>query len=236
MDGASKVTKAFDRDATLITRVSQKTALVTGTDKSLLSLELAKSLARSNCVVIATCESDNGCLALRSSFALTPIQTVQVDFSDLRSVKRFANELLAKSTVLDYIVLNPYTGYTSGSKSVQGYEMSFGTSYLSNFLLTQSLSPIINSSSVGETIIIICFFKTTYKFSILLTYCLIGVLRKIVTIGDESFAFAKIGKDISDDIRGEKNDNMGKFMGIFPGFRTRIVSTSSYFSYLCCIE
>ncbi|RYZ25727.1 MAG: SDR family NAD(P)-dependent oxidoreductase [Chitinophagaceae bacterium] len=87
------------------------------------------------------------------------------DFSSLAEVKLFSEEVLAKHGALHVLINNAAIGGgPKGSKqrelSKDGYELRFAVNYLSHFLLTQKLLPlliqsaparVVNVSSIGQS-------------------------------------------------------------------------------------
>lgn len=74
------------------------------------------------------------------------------DFSSLQEVKRFSEEVVAGHTELHVLINNAAIG--GGPKgpdrrelSKDGYELRFAVNYLSHFLLTQNLLPLLQKSS-----------------------------------------------------------------------------------------
>ena len=86
------------------------------------------------------------------------------DLADLSQVRRLAREVAASQTRLDLLINNAGIGAGNMDKprretSVDGYELRFAVNYLSHFLLTLELLPlleagapsrIVNVASVGQ--------------------------------------------------------------------------------------
>ena len=79
------------------------------------------------------------------------IYTYLADFSDLQRVGEMATELLEKESRLDILVNNAGMGAGSSNStrrlSADHYELRFAVNYLSPFLLTQSLLPLLKKTS-----------------------------------------------------------------------------------------
>ena len=81
------------------------------------------------------------------------------DFGSLAEVRRLAEGLLREESRLDVLINNAAAASRERRLSAEGYEMTFAVNYLSHFLLTRLLLPllqrsapsrIVNVSSVGQ--------------------------------------------------------------------------------------
>ncbi|KAJ3027792.1 hypothetical protein HDV00_010851 [Rhizophlyctis rosea] len=73
---------------------------------------------------------------------------LQVDLSDLRTIKPAVTQFLTKETRLDVLTNNAGISLPpSGSKTPQGHELTIGTNCLGPFLFTTLLLPIIQQTS-----------------------------------------------------------------------------------------
>ncbi|KAJ3130028.1 hypothetical protein HK098_006740 [Nowakowskiella sp. JEL0407] len=86
------------------------------------------------------------------------IELIEVDFSSLQEVKNAAEEFLSRNLPLHILACNAGSAANHGA-TADGFEFSFGTNYLSHFLLTQLLlnklkqsapSRIVNVSSIAS--------------------------------------------------------------------------------------
>jgi len=69
---------------------------------------------------------------------------LQLDLADLTTIKKSADEFLAKETRLDVLWNNAGVMVPpQGSKTAQGYELQLGTNCLGAFLFTKSLTPLL---------------------------------------------------------------------------------------------
>lgn len=81
-----------------------------------------------------------------------------VDFSDLSSVRRLGEELVARHPRIDVLANNAGGIFGTREGTVDGHEMTFQVNYLAPFLLTQLLHPgllaargtVINTSSAAN--------------------------------------------------------------------------------------
>jgi len=81
---------------------------------------------------------------------ISPIHIMQIDLSDLDSVRRFADELKSKTDKLNILINNAGIMGTPESKSKQGYELTFATNHLGHFLLFQLLKPLLSAGSTPQ--------------------------------------------------------------------------------------
>lgn len=79
------------------------------------------------------------------------IITILSDFSDLESVSKASDKILSSKNIksLDFLINNAGFGYNEPLESYvtkQGYDLCFGVNYLSHFLLTEKLLPLLQKS------------------------------------------------------------------------------------------
>ncbi|EIN10118.1 NAD(P)-binding protein [Punctularia strigosozonata HHB-11173 SS5] len=75
---------------------------------------------------------------------------LQLDLSDLSSVKRSAEEFKTKQQRLDALILNAGVMHPPIEQlTTQGYDMQFGTNVLGHFLLIKLLLPLLRSTATG---------------------------------------------------------------------------------------
>ncbi|CDW98307.1 hypothetical protein, partial [Sporisorium scitamineum] len=98
--------------------------------------------------------------SIRHSVKPGRMSIIQCDLSDLESIQKAAQEFLEKENRVDLVFGN--AGVMVGGKTVQGYEMMFGTNALGHHALLRLLLPAIqrsaverNSNETGETRIIL---------------------------------------------------------------------------------
>jgi NAD(P)-dependent dehydrogenase (short-subunit alcohol dehydrogenase family) len=121
-----------------------RTAVVTGANSGLgyhTALELARHGAH---VVLACRDADRGADALRRLAAAAPDASVELgvlDLADLASVRRFAETHTAERGGPDLLVNNAGVMALPLRRTVDGFEMQFGTNHLGHFALTGLLLP-----------------------------------------------------------------------------------------------
>lgn len=136
--------------------LSGKTAIVTGATGG-LGYETARMLAEHGArVILAGRNADKGTLALDRIRATAPKAHTAfelLDLGSLASVAAFADRLKAAGTPIDILVNNagvmtPPTRQTTSD----GFELQFGTNYLSHFALTARLMPLLMAAPAGRVV------------------------------------------------------------------------------------
>lgn len=124
-----------------------KLAVVTGATGG-LGLETALDLAGAGAeVILAGRNAQKGRAAetlIRGRHRDAQVRFVQVDLADLASVKDFADGLLAAGRPIDILINNAgVMALPKRQTTADGFEMQFGTNYLSHFALTGRLLPLL---------------------------------------------------------------------------------------------
>jgi NAD(P)-dependent dehydrogenase (short-subunit alcohol dehydrogenase family) len=142
--------------------LSEKIILITGSTDGigkLTALSLAKQMAK---IIIHGRGKEKVNLVineLKNSTGNQNINGFTADFSSLKEVRKFANEVLTKYSGIDVLINNAGVGFADERYSNDGYELRFAVNYLAPFLLTRLLLPalknnapsrIINVSSIGQ--------------------------------------------------------------------------------------
>ena len=134
-------------------RVDGQVALVTGASSGLgfaTSVDLAR---RGATVLMADCRAVPAAVArARRLSGSDRLEGLQVDLADLDAVARLGDELVARSTVLDLLVLNAGIVPAVLRTTPQGLNEMFVVNYLSSFvLLTRLLEAGLIRRAAGET-------------------------------------------------------------------------------------
>ena len=123
-----------------------KTAVVTGGNSG-IGFEVARALAGAGArVVLAVRSDDKGRAAAEAIRRAHPAATVEVltlDLADLASVRRFAVAFRARYDALSLLINNAGVMALPSRRTVDGFEMQFGTNHLGHFALTGLLLPAI---------------------------------------------------------------------------------------------
>ncbi|GAW21732.1 hypothetical protein ANO14919_112560 [Xylariales sp. No.14919] len=129
--------------------LSGKVYLVTGANTG-IGKEVARILYCKNAVVwIAARNAEKGTDAVASIKEAHPssngrLEFLQLDLSDLTTIKTSADTFHAKEKRLDVLFNNAGVMFPpNGSETAQGYELQLGTNCLGPFLFTQFLTPTL---------------------------------------------------------------------------------------------
>ncbi len=141
---------------------SGRIALITGANSG-IGFEAARALTQHGAHVVLACRSrakaDNArdaIVALRPSGS---VSILDVDLSDLESVRGAAKTFGTDHTHLDLLINNAGVMATPKRATADGFELQLGTNHLGHFALTASLiesllatnaSRVVNISSVGH--------------------------------------------------------------------------------------
>jgi len=126
-----------------------KIVIVTGSSSG-IGYEAARMLANKNAkVIIAVRNLEKGEKAkakIVSQNKNADIELMEIDLSDLSSVKAFADEFNNKYDKLDILINNAGVMIPPYSKTKDGFELQFGTNHLGHFALTLQLLDLIKST------------------------------------------------------------------------------------------
>lgn len=126
-----------------------RTAIVTGSSSG-IGYEAARVLANKKAtVVLAVRNLKKGYSALekiRAQNSAAKVEVMQLDLADLSSVEKFAAEFSGKYSRLDLLINNAGVMIPPYSKTVNGFELQFGTNHLGHFALTARLLPILHQT------------------------------------------------------------------------------------------
>jgi NAD(P)-dependent dehydrogenase (short-subunit alcohol dehydrogenase family) len=119
--------------------LSGKVAIVTGANSG-IGFEEARALAAKSGTVILACRNQQkGEAALERILQEHPrakAERMQLDLSDLSSVRRFAGEYADRFDRLDILLNNAGIMAVPYGKTAGGFELQFGTNHLGHFALT----------------------------------------------------------------------------------------------------
>jgi NAD(P)-dependent dehydrogenase (short-subunit alcohol dehydrogenase family) len=142
--------------------LSDKIAIVTGANSG-IGYEMARALAGKEATVVLACRNkDKGEAAIRQiaqEYPEAKAKLLQLDLSDLASVRYFTAEFTSRYDRLDILINNAGIMRAPFGKTADGFELQFGTNHLGHFALTGLLldliicpprSRVITISSGGE--------------------------------------------------------------------------------------
>ncbi len=126
--------------------MSGQTVLVTGANSG-LGLRSAEAFAAAGARVLLGCRdpdrADRAWLRVASLARDRPPEVALVDLADLASVRRASREIAERTDRLDVLLNN--AGIMGGPyrKTVDGFELQFGTNHLGHFALTGQVLPLL---------------------------------------------------------------------------------------------
>ncbi|MEI7592173.1 MAG: SDR family oxidoreductase [Actinomycetes bacterium] len=141
---------------------SKSVAVVTGSNTG-IGKETALSLASSGITTVLACRNlAKAAVAaddIRSRSGSDDVHVVELDLSDLGSVRTSADSILERWNRIDVLVNNAGGVWSSRELTAQGFEQTFGVNHLGPFVFTHYLldrlkqsgpSRIVNLASVGH--------------------------------------------------------------------------------------
>jgi NAD(P)-dependent dehydrogenase (short-subunit alcohol dehydrogenase family) len=135
--------------------MENKTVAITGANTG-IGLQTAKVLAKQGAKIIALCRNPGkGYAALKAIEEYSgrdDVELIQLDLSDLSSVRKAASEIESKVKKLDVLINNAGLIMPKRQLSKDGYEMTFAVNHLGHFLLTDLLLPLVKKAEQGRII------------------------------------------------------------------------------------
>ena len=136
-------------------RLDGKTVIITGANTG-IGKETAIDLARRGARVILACRSvergEKAAVEVRERSGNENAEFRQLDLSSLASVRQFSAKILEEEPRIDILINNAGVMMCPYSKTVDGFEMQFGTNHLGHFLLTNLLLDRIKEAPSGRII------------------------------------------------------------------------------------
>ena len=135
--------------------MKEKTVLITGSTDG-IGKQTALELARMGAKIIIHGRDpqrvQNAKEEIIKASGNQNIETLLADFSSLAQVKQMADEILAKYARLDVLVNNAGVFLLDRKVTSDGLEMNFQVNYLSPFLLTNLLLPLLKKSAPARIV------------------------------------------------------------------------------------
>lgn len=126
-----------------------KVVVITGCTSG-IGLSLTRALSRLGATIVGVGRSEQRLARLQREVAnVTP---VLADLTDLSSVQQGANEILQQFDRVDMLINNAgmhdsLSNLLGKAVSAQGYDRVFAVNYLSHFLLTEKLTPLLSRAT-----------------------------------------------------------------------------------------
>ncbi|MCY3910556.1 MAG: oxidoreductase [bacterium] len=138
-----------------VPNLAGRVAVVTGASSG-LGLETALQLARRGAVVVMACRDlGRGAVAAAAIGARggrAHVEVAALDLGDLESVREFADWFCGRFERLDLLVNNAGVMMPPASKTVDGFELQFGTNHLGHFALTVRLLGLLRASAGSRVV------------------------------------------------------------------------------------
>ena len=132
-----------------------KIAIVTGANIG-LGYETTKAFASKNIEVIMACRNESKAKkAKQEILSVLPnakLKVMHLDLNSNASVRTFASKFRETYTRLDILVNNAGIMMPPLFKTKEGFESQFGVNYLSHFLLTSLLFPVLDNTEGSRVI------------------------------------------------------------------------------------
>lgn len=137
-------------DDRLMLDQSGKVAIVTGAGSG-LGFETVRTLAGKNAkVVMAVRNAARGREAaarIKKEWPRADVDVMELDLADLSSVRKFAQDFTKRFSRLDLLINNAGVMVPPYGKTVDGFELQFGTNHLGHFALTVLLIDMLKKVS-----------------------------------------------------------------------------------------
>ena len=123
-----------------------RVAIVTGANSG-IGFETARVLAEKGATVVMACrnlvKANPKADEIRGAHPEATVEVMELDLSDLESVRGFADAFRAKHSRLDLLINNAGIMVPPYGTTAQGFETQFGVNHLGHFALTGSLLDLI---------------------------------------------------------------------------------------------
>src|SRR5688500_15670653 len=154
--------------------VAEATILVTGATDG-LGKRVASALAIRGTTVLLHGRSPERLEAtleeLRGQRSSQKVGSYLADLSSLAAVRDLADRILSEYDRLDVLVNNAGIIVQERKESEDGYELTFAVNYLSHFLLTSLLLPLLEGSAPARVVNVASAAQSSIDFSNLMLEC-----------------------------------------------------------------
>jgi NAD(P)-dependent dehydrogenase (short-subunit alcohol dehydrogenase family) len=144
-----------------------RVALVTGASAG-LGVETTRVLAAAGATVVMVARDRTKLQAamdgLRQENPDARLDSATLDLADLDSVRAGAADILARFPAIDLLINNAGVMACPLARTVQDFELQFGTNHLGHFLLTGLLAPaLLAAAQQGDTVRVISLSSAGHK-------------------------------------------------------------------------
>src|SRR6266436_4922248 len=126
--------------------LSGKRVLVTGVSAG-LGVETARSIVAHGGTVVGTARDLSKARHALTQASNPAVDLVEMDLASLASVRKAADELLARAKPFDVIIANAGVMACPQGKTQDGFETQFGTNHLGHFVFVNRLVPLLKSGA-----------------------------------------------------------------------------------------
>lgn len=137
-------------DDRLMLDQSGKVAIVTGAGSG-LGFETVRALAGKNAKVVMavrnTAKGREAAARIKKECPRADVDVMELDLADLSSVRKFAQNFTKRVSRLDLLINNAGVMVPPYGKTVDGFELQFGTNHLGHFALTVLLIDMLKKVS-----------------------------------------------------------------------------------------
>ncbi|ACB97435.1 SDR family oxidoreductase [Beijerinckia indica] len=142
---AEQVTEGVD--------LSGRTILLTGCNSG-IGMETMRVLAARSARIVAVARNEEKARGALASAGAADGLAIGAEFTDLASVARAADQVLASGVVLDTIITNAAIMALPKLETVNGIEKQFLVNHVAHHLLVTRLLPAIRRSSAGRIVVV----------------------------------------------------------------------------------
>jgi NAD(P)-dependent dehydrogenase (short-subunit alcohol dehydrogenase family) len=126
-----------------------RVVLITGANSG-IGYEAARALAQHGATVVMACRSrakaDDAVARISETDPSGTTEILEMDLSDLDSVKHAADEFLSTHDHLDVLINNAGLMATPEQRTAQGFEMQFGVNHVGHYVLTGLLLDVLKDT------------------------------------------------------------------------------------------
>jgi NAD(P)-dependent dehydrogenase (short-subunit alcohol dehydrogenase family) len=126
--------------------LSGKRILVTGVSAG-LGVETARSIVAHGGTVVGTARDLSKARNALAQAGNPSVELVEMDLASLASVRKAADELVARAKPFDVIIANAGVMACPQGKTQDGFETQFGTNHLGHFVFVNRLVPLLKSGA-----------------------------------------------------------------------------------------
>ena len=135
--------------------LSGKTIIVTGGNSG-IGFEAAREFAHKGAQVVLACrnmeKAQAAAVRIAEAYPRAAVTAMELDLADLKSVRNFANAFHAQHRTLHVLCNNAGVMALPYRRTVDGFEMQFGTNHLGHFALTGLLLDLLLRSAGARVV------------------------------------------------------------------------------------